>query len=103
METTVPSPSGRKTAKPTCPGTPDSPRAVTLVDHDGVLRSEKILDSRIDRGRTQHHLVRGGGVHGGGGGHRGTFHVDTATNAAERKCHPPQGVTAAFMNLGRMA
>src|SRR5215207_11191431 len=34
---------------------------VTLVDHHGMLRSEKILDSRIDERLTQHDLVRGGG------------------------------------------
>src|SRR5215210_2788579 len=58
---------------------------VAFVDHDGMLRSEKILDSRIDRALTQHDLVGRGGIHGCGRGHRSTLYVDTAANAAERE------------------
>src|SRR5829696_4548407 len=62
---------------------------VAYIDHDGMLRSEKILDSHIDRRLTQHDLVGLGGIHGCGRGHRGPLYVDTASNAAERECRPP--------------
>ena len=124
-ETTVWSPSGRKSAKPMCPGTPASAspvtsvspvqraadvaagdrvhRLVAFVDHHRVLAGQQVIDRAVDRRLADHHLIGRIRIDGRRRGDRRIVEIDAAADSVEAKRDRPQSPRTSLHGYARDA